>query len=477
MPAEHCWPIRSGLAIMRRPADGDITISIRVTSRSSRKKDSPAGPTARPTRTRWRILALLFLVSVITYVDRVNISVTARQMMPALGLTEVQMGQVFSAFVVGYALCQIPGGWLGDRWGPRRVLTIAVIWWSLFTSLTAVAAVLPLADWLGILGSLMCVRFLIGAGEAAALPNFNRAVANWLGQHERGLGIGIAIGGIGVGSALAPPVTAWIMVNYGWQSAFYAAAAVGLVIAAAWYAYATDQPSQHPHVNKAEAALIESGSHAGRSNEPKAISWSVLSRSSTLWWLVGSYMCLGYVAYIYMSWFYLYLVNVRGFSILRGALFASAPFVAITILCPLGGWATDRLTRVAGVNIGRAAIGGAGMGLAAIAILLGALTEQPFLAIGLLSLGAGFLYFSVGAYWNSTVDLSKRHAGVLSGIMNTGANLGGSFSPTLTPWLAEQFGWTTALAAGAAVAFLGAVMWLKIKPGDGLATSSPTRSP
>src|SRR6185295_14451798 len=125
----------------------------------------------------------------------------------------------------------------------------------------------------------------------------------------------------------------------------------------------------------------------------------------------------------------------------RGAVFASAPFVAITILCPLGGWATDRLTRVAGINIGRAAIGGTGMGLAALAILLGSEIENPFLAIGLLSLGAGFLYFSSSAYWSSTVDLSKRHAGVLSGLMNTGANLGGSLSPTLTPWLAEHFGW------------------------------------
>ncbi len=423
----------------------------------------------RPSRTRWTILALLFLISVITYIDRVNISVTARQMMPALGLTEVQMGKVFSAFVLGYALFQIPGGWLGDRWGPRRVLTLAVIWWSVCTAVTAVAPVLPLADLVGILGSLMCVRFLLGVGEAAALPNFNRAVANWLAPHERGLGIGIAIGGIGVGSALAPPITAWVMVNFGWQTAFYGAAVLGLFISVLWFAYATDHPGQHRHVNPAEAALIEFGRQEmpGRASTP--VSWSQLCRTPTLWWLVASYTCLGYVAYIYMSWFYLYLINVRGFSVLRGALFASAPFVAITILCPLGGWATDQLTRMAGVNVGRAVTGGAGMGLAAIAILIGALVDQAYLAIGLLSLGAGFLYFSVGAYWSSTVDLSKRHAGALSGLMNMGANLGGSISPTMTPWLAEQFGWTVALGTGAVVACLGSMMWFNIRPGDGLA--------
>src|SRR5207249_11389870 len=124
-----------------------------------------------PSRTRWKILALLTLISVITYVDRVNISVAARQMMPALGLTQLQMGYVFSAFVLGYAVFQIPGGWLGDRWGSRKILALAVAWWSVFTILTALAGTLPTVRTIGILGSLMLVRFLIGLGEAAALPN------------------------------------------------------------------------------------------------------------------------------------------------------------------------------------------------------------------------------------------------------------------------------------------------------------------
>src|SRR5438876_10430980 len=131
-----------------------------------------------PSRTRWKILALLTLISVITYVDRVNISVAARQMMPALGLTQMQMGYVFSAFVLGYALFQVPGGWLGDRWGTRLVLAVAVVWWSVFTAFSAVAGTLPVSEWLGILCSPILVRFLIGVGEAAALPNLNRSVAS-----------------------------------------------------------------------------------------------------------------------------------------------------------------------------------------------------------------------------------------------------------------------------------------------------------
>ena len=434
---------------------------------------SEASPTTIPTRIRWRITALLFAISVVTYIDRVNISVTARQMMPALGLTDLQMGQIFSAFTLGYALCQIPGGWLGDWWGARRVLTLAVLWWTLFTALTSVAATLPLAAAIGVVGSLMLIRFLVGVGEAAALPNFNRTVANWLAPQERGLGIGIAIGGIGIGSAVTPPITAWIMVNFGWQTAFYAAAGLGLLISGIWHLYATDRPSEHPHTNAAEVALIEGTPRVGTPDDAIAAtfpSWAHFARTPTIWWLVLSYSCLGYIAAFYLFWFYLYLVNVAGFSVLRGAVFASGPFVAITLFCPLGGWATDRLVMRWGVNRGRAGVGMPGMLLASLSIILGAFTEVPWLAIVLLSLGAGWLYFTVGAYWASTVDLSKTHAGTLSGLMNTGANLGGSLSPTLTPWLAEQMGWPAALTATAVTAFAGGLMWLKIKPASGVST-------
>jgi ACS family glucarate transporter-like MFS transporter len=425
----------------------------------------------QPTGVRWRILFLLLLISIVTYIDRVNISVTARHMMPSLGLTDVQMGWIFSAFVFGYALFQVPGGWMGDRWGPRRVLTFAVIWWSIFTALTAIAPTLPLANLIGIMGSLMVVRFLIGIGEAAALPNFNRSVANWHPPHERGLSIGITIGGIGIGSALTPPVTAWIMVNYGWQTAFYAAGLLGLAIALLWYWYARDFPRQHPHVNDAEATIIEDRNQGSDDiQKTEHVPWKAILTTPTVWWLIISYTCLGYVAYIYMSWFYLYLVNVRGFAILQGAFFASAPFIAMTIFCPLGGWVTDRLAEKYGINWGRASVGGTGMILASLCIIIGANVEAPYVAIGFLSLGAGWLYFTVGPFWSSTTDLSKPYAGTLSGLMNTGANLGGTLSPTLTPWIADSYGWPVALGLAAVIALVGGVCWLMIRPGLGLKT-------
>ncbi len=389
--------------------------------------------------------------------------------MPALGLTNVHMGQIFSAFVLGYAMFQIPGGWLGDRWGARKTLTLAVTWWSIFTAMTALAPTSFLAGAMGIWGSLMIVRFLIGVGEAAALPNFNRAVANWCGPHERGFGIAMTISGIGIGSALTPPITAWIMVNYGWQTAFYLAGAIGVVIALIWHEFSTDRPEDHSQVNVQEAELIRGNTPPQTAaDRTTPVPWKAFAQTPSLWWLVFSYTCFGYVAYVYMSWFYLYLVEERGFSILRGAIFASSPFIAITIFCPLGGWLTDQLSKQLGVNKGRSWLGFAGMSLAALSIILGANIETPFVAIGLLSLGAGWLYFTVGAFWSIPIDLSKSHAGILSGLMNTGANLGGTLSPTLTPWLANQFGWSVSLGVAAAIALIGAFAWLKIRPGDEL---------
>ncbi|GKS58790.1 MFS transporter [Nitrospira sp.] len=427
----------------------------------------PLGSLARTGTVRWRILGLLFAISVITYVDRVNISVAARQMMPALGLTDQQMGYVFSAFVAGYALCQIPGGWLGDRWGARRVLTAAIVWWSFCTAATATAATGSLAALVGVVGALATTRFFLGVGESLALPNMNRAVADWLPPREQSLGIGLAISGVGLGAAITPPLTAWIMVNFGWQTAFYVAAAAGLMVAAVWHWYATDGPRTHPGIQDFELAHIESGKETN--SGPLRTPWRRFVATKTVWWLLASYACLGYVAYVYMSWFYLYLVNVRGFGDLRGAWFAAAPFLAMLVGCPLGGWLTDRLTQSLGVSAARQRVGMGGMIASGVAIAAGAWAPQPSLAVLLLSLGAGSLYFTAGAYWSSTVHLSKSHAGTLSGLMNTSGNITGSLSPTLTPWLAERFGWEGALIVAAGVAVIGGIMWRRIDPGAGLA--------
>jgi ACS family glucarate transporter-like MFS transporter len=188
-----------------------------------------------------------------------------------------------------------------------------------------------------------------------------------------------------------------------------------------------------------------------------------LLKLPSIWFLTLSYTMLGYIAYIYLSWFFLYLVNVRHFTVLKGSLLAGGPFIAIAVCCPFGGWLTDRLTKKYGHSVGRTGVGAAGMFLTSVFIYSGAVAEGPYTAVLMLSLGAGILYATVGAYWASTIDFSHKHSGTLSGLMNMGANLGGTISPTLTPFIGEKLGWPAALTVAAAVAFLGSVLWFGVR--------------
>src|SRR5215813_6364715 len=368
--------------------------------------------TEPPTRTRWLIIGLIFCTYVLMISDRVNISIAAKHIIPEYGLSNVQMGWVFSAFVLGYALSQIPGGWLGDRFGPRRVLAGAIVWWSVFTMLTAIAGQLFLVSHLGVLGSFIIVRVLIGMGEAAGLPNRNRVVANWIAPHERALALGIGGSGSACGAALTPPLIVWIMVTLGWRAAFYLAGSIGLVSAGVWYWLARDRPGQHPWVNSAELRYItqtseESSPAHGQTVEP--VPWRTLVGNKDLWCLTTAFFTVGYIAYLYFSWFYLYLVNVRGFSVVSGGLYGSLPFLVSAITAPIGGWVSDRLSQRYGKRIGRCRLGMVSLLLAACWICVGAAATNPYLAVLFLSLGAGSLFIAAPVYFATTIDLAKRY--------------------------------------------------------------------
>ncbi len=422
--------------------------------------------TDSPTHTRWLIVALIFCMGVLMFIDRVNISIAAKYIMPEYGLNDVQMGWIFSAFVLGYAILQVPGGWLGDRFGPRRVLAGAIFWWSVFTAVTAVAGELFLASLLGVVGSFVVVRVLIGIGEAAGPPNYNRLVANWIAPQERGLAWGIAASGSAFGAALTPPLVVWIMVTLGWRVAFYLAGGVGILLALVCYWLVTDRPAAHSWVNAAELQHITQASVLLPDESPALgrVPWRALLGRADLWFLTASYVVLGYILYIYFSWFYLYLVNVRGFSVLSGGVYSTAPFLASAVAAPLGGWLSDHLSGQFGKRLGRCGLGLGGMLLTAGWIFAGAAATDPYLAILFLSLGAGSLFLSAAAYWATTIDLARAYAGTVGGFMNMGGNLGGTLSPTLTPLLAQHFGWENALYVAATLALLGAFFWLGVHP-------------
>lgn len=430
---------------------------------------------------RWRVLGLICLLSMVTYLDRVNISIAAKSMIDHYGLTQVGMGQVFSAFILAYGLFQVPGGWLGDRYGPRLVIALAVLWWSAFTALTAVVADIVPQTLLPPVWSLVLARFAFGAGEAAAWPCFNRAIANWMSVGERAFATSVPLAGGGVGAAVAPPLIAWVLVYYGWRESFYVSGAIGAVAAVAWYVVVRDRPEDHPAVSPTELAHIRSGATdeaaaSYRSGTP----WRAIFANRNVYLLFASAMTCGYMVYIYMTWFVTYLVNERGLSLMQGSLYTTGPFIAMALLSPLGGVLSDVLVRRRGRRTGRRAVSMAGMLVSAASMILGTWVADIHFAIVWLSLGAGAIYFALSAHWATTIDISKEHAGTVSGIMNWGGNMGGMISPILTPILAETLGWTPALRLAAAIIFAGALLWMFVDPErrvvPGLIEQTPTPS-
>lgn len=429
------------------------------------KDSQPVIMVDAPTRTRWLIVALLFGMYMLMVIDRVSISIAAKYIMPEYQLSEVQIGWIFSAFLVGYALFQIPGGWLGDRFGPRRVLAFAVFWWSFFTVVTAAAGDWFLASAIGVVGSFIVVRVLFSLGEGAGVPNYNRAVTNWIAPQERGLALGLILSGNSLGLALTPPLVAWIMVTWGWRAAFYLAGGIGIGAALVWYWFATDQPEEHPWVNAAElqhiapAALASTQSQASRSTP-----WRAILSCTDLWFLATATFIGGYVLYVYVSWFYLYLVNVRGFSVLGGGMYSAGPFLVGAVAAPLGGWLSDRLSQRFGKKIGRCSVGGSGLLLSGGGIFVGAAATDPYVAVLFLSVGGGALFFSSSVIFATAIDLARAYAGAVTGFVNMGIHLGAALSPTLTPILAHRFGWASALYVAAGLALLGAAFWLGVHP-------------
>jgi MFS transporter, ACS family, glucarate transporter len=422
------------------------------------------------TKVRWRILILILLVSMVTYLDRVNISIAAKRIMSTYQLSNGEMGRIFSAFILAYALFQVPGGWLADRFGPRIVLTAAVAWWSAFTALTAVAAHLFPLSLFPVVWSLVIVRFCLGMGEAAAWPNFNRTIANWMAPKDRAFSSSVPLAGGGLGATLTPPLIAWLMVKYGWKQSFYISAVIGLVVAAIWLWYARDRAEEHPHVNREELLVIhetEGQSAADSSPSPRrkaGTPWRAILTEPNVWLLAAVNLACGYVIYIYLTWFYTYLLEARGLSLMRGSLYTTGPFLAITTLTPVGGILCDRAARRFGKNLGRRLIGMGGMLVAGMALYLGARIANINLAIVGLSLGAGAIYFSLSSQWVVTIDISREHAGTVSGIMNWAGNTGGIISPLLMPVLVRAWGWTPALESAAGVILLGSLLWLFLEP-------------
>jgi len=392
-----------------------------------------------------------------------NISVAVAQMMPAMSLSKIQMGQIFSSFLWGYAIFQIPAGRLGDAIGPRVTLTVAAVVWGLTSALTGLLPGFAFSGAFAVIATLWVLRFLLGAGEAATFPVGARAIRNWTPLWERGVGNSIMIAGATMAAAATSPLVSWIMLRVGWRASFYITSLAAFVLALVWYLTVTDNPADHRHISRSELEMITGGRNFERSPAPtKSIPLRTMLTDRNIVLLSLSYTCEGYVLFIFVFWLYIYLVEVRGFTVLNSGFVASLPWITAFLCTPLGGWLCDRITEKKGRVAGARAVIMLGYGLSGVLLFVAARWGNRVGSVAALCLSVGFLYFAEPAFWAMALHISGESAGASSGVMNTAGILGGIISTPLVPVIVKHFGWMTALGSGALVALACTGAWLVI---------------
>jgi MFS transporter, ACS family, glucarate transporter len=416
---------------------------------------------------RWLLVAWMFVISAVAYLDRVNISIAGGLIQDQFHLTQIQLGRVFAAFVWGYALTQAIGGRLADRFGSRHVLTVGTIWWAVFTCLTAAVP----ARLVGALTILIVVRFSLGVGEAVVYPSSNRLVASWIPSQERGAANGFIFAGVGAGAGVTPPLITYIILHYGWRWSFWVSALIGLAAGLIWFLVARNKPEEHPWVHSEESAFIRAGLPSGV-QEKRPIAWSRIFSSKDVWALTLSYFCYGYVAYIFFTWFFIYLNNVRHLNLKTSSYYSMLPFLAMAICSLAGGWASDLLIRTAGKRVGRCILACVAMLLCTLFLAWGSHASDARVASVFLAGGAGALYLSQSSFWSVSSEIAGTSAGSVSGVMNMGNQIGGAITAQLTPIIAAHFGWQMPFFVAAGLCALGGLFWLTVNVERGLAQLS-----
>jgi ACS family glucarate transporter-like MFS transporter len=435
--------------------------------------NSPSPGLQRATTVRLRILGILVLMSFLAYVLRTNLSFAAPQMMGDLALTEIQWGYVMAAFTAGYTIFQFPGGLLGDRLGPRRVLAGLMILWAVLTAVTSLVPNADSASTLAIVGALMLVRFFVGVTHAPTFPVVNASVVRWFPPGRWALPLGLSSTGLTLGGAAGAIAVPMLVEAFGWRVTFLILAPLGLLVAWLWWWYSRDDPRRHPGVNEAEIELIEAGRDAADTDPPEEESgmWLTVLRNRDVLLLTLSYSSMNFVFYIIFNWFFYYLVEVREFSATDAGFVASAQWIAGAAGATLGGWLCDRMCGRLGLRWGCRWPVVIGMGMSVLLLLVGAFHPSAVVAVTAMVLLFFFNQINEGPYWATSIAVGGRHAGAAGGVMNTGANAMGIVNALLVPWLAAAFGWTVAIASAAGFALLGIVFMLLVRADRPIAPS------
>lgn len=407
------------------------------------------------TRTRYWVLVLAFLGAVITYLDRVCMSVAAPAMTAELGLTKIQMGYVFSSFALAYAIFELPAAWLGDLWGQRKTMTRILGAWSLFTVLTGVVRGYPL---------LLATRFAFGAAEAGAFPTLSRALSRWFPADERSRANGIMWMGARLGGAISPPLAVALMAMVGWRPTFWIFGSVGLLWCAVFWFWFRDDPAEHRGVSRSELRRITSMGTAPAPQQAHRVPWKTMLMSPDMLALFWAYFASGFGFLFFVSWLPTYLMTEHGLTLTQSGIYAAAPLAGGAAGCALGGVLSDWLVRRTGsLKWGRRIVGASGFALGAVGFFAAMFAHSPEAAIFWLTFSSATHDLTLPVAWSTCVDVGGRFGGTASGFMNVASSISGMLSPVAAAWLSQVFGTFHPLfAIAAGVYLIGGLLWLYI---------------
>ena len=411
---------------------------------------------SKSSHVRWVVLLLLCLMYLITYLDRVSLANTAGPIMKEYGFNKVTMGIIFSAFIWAYALFQVPGGWLGDRFGPRKVLSVIMAYRTVIAILTTGA--MGFASFWGI-------RFALGVGEAGAFPTATRAMQMWFPRDERGFVQGISHAASRLGAAVGPPIAVAIMIHYGWRSVFYVIGALSLLWSILYLVMYRNMPEETPLVSRAELARIRGLDEKGEikkaniQKRPK-VPWNILLKHGNMWAVMCAYATYIYSLWFFLSWLPSYLVEYRHFTVIKTGLYASMPLMAGVMGDAFGGWLTDKLLlKTNNLKFARRSVAIVAMLGCGTCTLFAAMSANPFTAVYCLTVAMFFLEMTIGPAWAVPMDIGGEFSGTVSGMMNMGGQFVGALSPTIFGYLVSRGSWVAPFVVSAGLLFVGAAIW------------------
>lgn len=408
---------------------------------------------------RYWVVAGMFLLALLLYIDRVCISIAKDPIAKDLDLDDKAMGWVLSAFALGYALLQVPSGIMADRYGPRKILAGIVTFWSGLTALTGMAW-----NFLSLLG----IRFLFGAGEAGAFPGMSRAIYSWIPLQERGIITGINFSGSRLGAAFALPLVAYMISSFGWRNSFIILGGVGVIWVIGWWSLFRDTPESHPLLKAEEKEYILK-TRQKTSEETEKLNRKELLRSTNMWSVIGQYFCSNFTFFFALTWLFPYLKDKYHLEAMEAGWYAVAPFVAGAI----GNWAAggivDAIFKKGNWNLSRKVPAIIGFGLAAIGMVGSLYMSTALGAILFLSIAIMGADMTLPPSWAICVDIGKRNAGAVSGTMNMAGNLGAFLTALAFPYLTD---WTGSVDyffyVAAALNLIAIVLWWQVKADKGL---------